>query len=238
MAIPNSGRRAAENNQSLADLMNECEDFLHQMDSSSRQEQKRFNPLGSDSDDMMEFEGQPAVAMDEEGYENVQTEDVGFMGGGGSSRNKKTGKFASYLENSEPMLQSSPNLKKHAKLVESIENLEPEIKSAADDLDILIEQVTDYILMNQLPHPGNLRSHKKKDVKLRIKCFQALLLQKEKSFQTKNQWQEKVRRLEMDLEIQENKNAQLQRQVQQLDKQKYQTELKAKESAEKAKAVQ
>ena len=42
--------------------------------------------------------------MDEEGYENVQTEDVGFMGGAGSSRNKKTGKFASYLENSEPML--------------------------------------------------------------------------------------------------------------------------------------
>ena len=65
------------------------------------------------------------------------------MGGSGSSRNKKTGKFASYLENSEPMLQSSPNLKKHAKLTGTIEDLEPEIKSAADDLDILIEQITD-----------------------------------------------------------------------------------------------
>ena len=59
MAIPNSGRKANENNQSLADLMNECEDFLHQMDSQSKREIQQFNPLDDNSDEM-EFGSQPA----------------------------------------------------------------------------------------------------------------------------------------------------------------------------------
>ena len=42
----------------------------------------------------------------------------------------------------------------------------------------------------------------------------------------------------MDLEIQEGKNGQLQHKLQQLDKQKYQQELRAKEEAEKAKSLQ
>ena len=72
---------------------------------------------------------------------------------------------------------------------------QPVAKSTQDNLDILIEQLIDQLLMNQFPHPGNLRSSKKKDIKLRIKCFQAILLQKEKAFATRSQWQEKVRRL-------------------------------------------
>ena len=59
MAIPNSGRKANENNQSLADLMNECEDYLHQMDSQSKLEARQFNALDDNSDEM-EFGSQPA----------------------------------------------------------------------------------------------------------------------------------------------------------------------------------
>ena len=163
--------------------MNECEDFLHQMDSQSKREIQQYNPLDDNSDEM-EFGSQPAGIQDDEGYENVQTEEVDFKPAG--SRNNKKGKFASYLENNEPMLNSSPDLKKRAQLGASIEDVVPVIKSAAYELDVLVEQVTDQLLMNQLPHPGNLRSHKKKDIKQRIRCFQALLQQKEKSFQTKS----------------------------------------------------
>ena len=49
--------------------MNECEDFLFEMDSKSKQEQK-FNPLNDDSDGM-EFENNPASNIDDEGYENI-----------------------------------------------------------------------------------------------------------------------------------------------------------------------
>lgn len=39
--------------------MNECEDFLHQMDSQSKREIQQFNPLDDNSDEM-EFGSQPA----------------------------------------------------------------------------------------------------------------------------------------------------------------------------------
>ena len=123
----------------------------------------------------MEFENNLVSNIDDEGYENIQTEDVQEMGKPTSSRNEKQGKFASYLDSTEPVMQSSPNLKDRANFGASIEDMTPEIKSAQDDLDNLVEQVTDQILMNQLPHPGNLRSHKKKDVRARLRCFQALL---------------------------------------------------------------
>ena len=90
----------------------------------------------------MEFGSQPAAIQDNEGYENVETEEVGYVEPSGS-RNNKIGKFASYLENSEPMLNSSPDLKKRAQLGASIENIAPVIKSVADELDVLVEQVTD-----------------------------------------------------------------------------------------------
>ena len=40
-------------------------------------------------------------------------------------------------------MNSSPDLKKRAQLGASIENIAPVIKSVADELDVLVEQVTD-----------------------------------------------------------------------------------------------
>ena len=86
-------------------------------------------------------------------------------------------------------------------------------------------------MANQMPTCGNLVSNKRKEVKIRIKCITALLQAREKAWQVKEQFTEKMRRLEMDKEIQEKKVAKLQKDLLNLDRQKYQAELKAQESA-------
>ena len=52
-----------------------------------------------------------------------------------------------------------------------------------------------------MPTCGNLVSNKRKEVKMRIKCITALLQSREKAWQVKEQFTEKMRRLEMDKEI-------------------------------------
>jgi len=59
--------------------------------------------------------------------------------------------------------------------------------------------------MNQMPSCGNLVSSKRKEVKARIKCISALLQAREKAWHMKEQFAEKMRRLEMDKDIQEKK---------------------------------
>ena len=44
-----------------------------------------------------------------------------------------------------------------------------------DAIDQAITKLKFHLLSFGFPDPGNLRSHKKKDVKLRIKCYGALL---------------------------------------------------------------
>ena len=107
-----------------------------------------------------------------------------------------------------------------------------------DELDRQVEAVTEQILLLNLPNPGNLRSHKKKDVRMRLKCLQALLVQKERNQNSAGDWREKVRRLEMDVEIKENKCAQLEKRLKEMDRQKYLAELKAKEADSEVRAVQ
>ena len=86
--------------------------------------------------------------------------------------------------------------------------------------------------MSQLPNCGNLLTSKKKDVKMRIRCITSLLQFKEKNFAIKDQFQDKIRRLEMDKEIQEKKVAKLQKEILDLDREKYKVELKAKETVD------
>ena len=83
--------------------------------------------------------------------------------------------------------------------------------------------------MSQLPNCGNLLTSKKKDVKMRIRCITSLLQFREKNYAIKDQFQDKIRRLEMDKEIQEKKVAKLQKEMLDLDREKYKVELKAKE---------
>jgi len=60
-----------------------------------------------------------------------------------------------------------------------------------------------------MPTCGNLLTSKKKDIKVRIRCISFLLQAKEKTWHMKEQFQDKMRRLEMDHESQEKKVAKL-----------------------------
>ena len=73
---------------------------------------------------------------------------------------------------------------------------------------------------------------------MRIRCIQNLLKMKEKNFALKDQFQDKIRRLEMDKEIQEKKVAKLQKEMLDLDREKYKVELKAKETIDEMKRSQ
>ena len=60
-----------------------------------------------------------------------------------------------------------------------------------------------------MPTCGNLLTSKKKDIKVRIRCISSLLQAREKTWHMKEQFQDKMRRLEMDKESQEKKVAKL-----------------------------
>ena len=49
-----------------------------------------------------------------------------------------------------------------------------------DEIGLQIEELTTQILLSSLPNPGNIRSSKKKDVKMRIRCMNAMLMQRQK----------------------------------------------------------
>lgn len=55
------------------------------------------------------------------------------------------------------------------------------------------------------PEPGNLRSSKRKEVKLRIKCFTTMLKQREKDIEYRQQCDSKYNRLLQDKELYEDK---------------------------------
>ena len=69
------------------------------------------------------------------------------------------------------------------------------------DLETKIAMLEEQLAVNQMPPCGNLGSSKRKEVKQRIKCISALLRAREKTFKTREMFEEKIRRLEMDKEI-------------------------------------
>ena len=122
--------------------------------------------------------------------------------------------------------------------VQSIADTISKSKSTADEFEVQIRMLQDKLLANQMPPCGNLASSKRKEVKMRLKCITTLLQAREKAWQMKEQFQDKMRRLEMDKEIQEKKVAKLQKDNLELDRQKYQAELKAQESATSMRQMQ
>jgi len=69
--------------------------------------------------------------------------------------------------------------------------------------------LSEQLLASQMPPCGNLLTSKKKDVKMRIRCITALLQARERAWEIKSQFQDQIRRLNMDKEIQEKKVAKL-----------------------------
>lgn len=70
-------------------------------------------------------------------------------------------------------------------LQESADRDEPEgisetTKQSDAELDMQIEELTTQLQLSSVPNPGNLRSSKRKDVRMRVRCIQALLQQRAK----------------------------------------------------------
>lgn len=74
-------------------------------------------------------------------------------------------------------------------------------------MDRLIEQISMDLQSFGFPDCGNLRSTKKKDVKMRIRAYQTLLKQRRKDLEFRNGFQEKFKRYESDAEALQDKNA-------------------------------
>jgi len=68
-------------------------------------------------------------------------------------------------------------------------------------LDTQVAQVTQSLLAAGLSDPGNLKSNKRKDVKMRLRCLHQLLQVREKDFSFREQVSDKIRRLQMDKEV-------------------------------------
>lgn len=104
-------------------------------------------------------------------------------------------KEGSSRKNERVNIHKSQSIKKE----EGDQNDEKELK---DELDLQIEDLSAQIMLSSLPNPGNLRSSKKKDVKMRLRCLNAMLQQRQKDMQFRESHSERFRRLEMDKQIQ------------------------------------
>jgi len=70
-----------------------------------------------------------------------------------------------------------------------------------DELDQIIEKIAFHVVSFGFPHPGNLRSSKKKDTKLRLKCISAMLKQRQRDLDFRDRYQQQFNKLEQDKEI-------------------------------------
>lgn len=62
------------------------------------------------------------------------------------------------------------------------------------------EQLSNELMASGFPECGNLRSTKRKDVKQRIKCIQALLKQRHKDLEFRSGFQDRSKRQDCDME--------------------------------------
>lgn len=73
-------------------------------------------------------------------------------------------------------------------------------------MDRLIEEISLELQSFGFPDCGNLRSTKKKDVKMRIKAYQTLLRQRRKDLEFRNGFQDKFKKYEADAEAMQDRN--------------------------------
>lgn len=99
-----------------------------------------------------------------------------------------------------------------------------------EDLDEQIDLIRERMLMNQMPLLGDLKSSDKKEIKQRIRAFQALLTWKETKINELRQgYQEKLRRVTAERDNFETKCERLEQRITEMDKQKYALEQKSRE---------
>jgi hypothetical protein len=91
------------------------------------------------------------------------------------------------VSSKDPTSQSMPNLNLKSKslkksAMQNGRSPRPEESDVPmkepDEIDLMIEDLTTQLMLSSCPNPGNLRSSKRKDIRLRIKCFNALLQQR------------------------------------------------------------
>jgi hypothetical protein len=79
------------------------------------------------------------------------------------------------------------------------------VEGEGDELDNAIQKLRFHVSSFGFPDFGGLRSSKKKDVRQRIKCMAAMLKQRQKDIEYRQQYEGKLTRIEQDREIFEDK---------------------------------
>ncbi|TNV80114.1 hypothetical protein FGO68_gene13387 [Halteria grandinella] len=133
--------------------------------------------------------------------------------------------LSSYLSINAPPQQLSPPL-------------QPTDDQEEDLLTKACQRMKFQITSFNLPDPGNLRSSKKKDVRLRLKCLNAMLRQREKDVEYRSQYDLKLTRALQDREMWEEKCTRAQQRVIELDKEKYALQSTVKQREQDVKNTQ
>ena len=104
--------------------------------------------------------------------------------------------LADYLEGAGTEGQESEgNLRMNKKIAKQLTEpiQEEEMPNEEDDaIDRAIKKVKFHIMTFGYPDPGNLKSSKRKEIKLRIKCMAAMLKQREKDIEYRQQFDNRL----------------------------------------------
>eukprot|EP00347_Sterkiella_histriomuscorum_P018424 403345562 len=104
-----------------------------------------------------------------------------------------------------------------------------------DLIDRAITKLKYHLLSFGYPDPGNMRSNKKKDIKLRIKCMAAILKQRQKDLDYRQNIDQKLSRLQYDKEMFEDKHKKAVARCQEMEKEKFALQLQIKDKANEVK---
>ena len=101
-----------------------------------------------------------------------------------------------------------------------------------DQLDSVLEQLSIEIQSCGFPDCGNLRSTKRKDVRFRVKCLQAMLRQRKKDIDFRSGLQDRFSKSEHDAEALIDKIARKDAKIKQLENNKFSLQNQIKEKDE------
>lgn len=100
-----------------------------------------------------------------------------------------------------------------------------------------MEELQINIVAFGFPDCGNLRSTKRKDIKMRIKCMQQMLKQRKKDFEFRNGIQEKMSKVNCDEEALQDKMARKEQKILQIDRDRHNLRNQLKEKDEEIRVL-
>ena len=148
---------------------------------------------------------------------------------GGSTRKEERKKPTGFNQRKMTYQQPIPELQ-----------MEDSFQTMPDDLeqmDQILETLSIEIQALGFPDCGNLRSTKRKDVKLRIKCFQAMLKHRKRDLEYRDGIQERQKKTEVDSQALVDKLARKEAKIQNIDKDRYLLKNQIKEKEDEIRAI-